>query len=144
MDCSFGLLKPDCFKRDLEEEVLNEITAAGLEIAAAKRVRLTKEEVDVIWASCLSEDFYDKLIEFSVSGDCLAFIVRGNDAIARLGNLIGHYDPDKAEEETIRRRFGTSMMENIIHSANDREEFLRESLLFFSQEELNQLIQGKK
>ena len=67
MNYSFGLLKPDCLKRGIEKEVLTAIESVGLEIVAIKRVRLTKKEVDVIWAPCLKEDFYNDLLEFSLS-----------------------------------------------------------------------------
>lgn len=144
MNYSFGLLKPDCLKRGVEKEVLAEIEASGLGIVAIKRVRLTREEIDVIWAPCVAEYFYEDLLEFSMSGDSLVFIVRGENAIDRLTDLVGHYESDLAEKGTIRHRFGTSAMENVIHSTNDEETFWVESLLFFSRLELDKLINGEK
>lgn len=93
MNYSFGLLKPDCLKRGLEYEVLGTIEAAELEVVAAKRVMLTKNEVDVIW-KLRNEDFYEEFLEFSLSGDCMAYIVKGDNAIDRLSDLIGYYEPD--------------------------------------------------
>ncbi len=140
MDCSFGLLKPDCLKKGIEKEVLSEIEVAGLEIIAIKRVRLTKKDVDIIWEPCLKEDFYEDLLKFSLSGDCLVFIVKGENSISRLNNLVGHYEPETAEEDTIRHRFGRSAMENAIHSTGDEETFRREALLFFTPSELDKLL----
>lgn len=112
MNYSFGLLKPDCFKRGIEKEVLMAIKSAGLEIVAVKRVRLTKKEVNIIWAPCLKENFYNDLLGFSLSGDCIVFIAKGNNAITKLNDLVGHYDPAKARKNTIRHRLGISLMEN--------------------------------
>lgn len=131
MNYSFGLLKPDCIKRGLEEELFKIIESAGLKIIASKRVRLTKKEVDIIWASCVKEDFYEEMLEFSLSGDSTVFIVEGEDAIVRLNNLVGHYDPAIAKEGTIRKRFATSLMENLVHSSINEEVFWEETTLFF-------------
>jgi len=131
MNYSFGLLKPDCTKRRLEKEVFKMIESAGLKIIANKRVRLGKKEVDIVWASCVEEDFYEEMLEFSLSGDSIVFIVEGEDAIARLNNLVGHYDPAIAKEGTIRKRFATSLMENLIHSSSNEKAFWEETILSF-------------
>ncbi len=140
MNYSLGLLKPDCLKRGIEKKVLAAIEAIGLEIIAFKSVRLTKKEVDIIWATCLAENFYEELLKFSLSGDCVVFIVKGGEAITRLNELVGHYDPTQAAEHTIRHRFGSSAMENVIHSTLNEEMFWKEGSLFFSQPELKRLL----
>ncbi|KPJ55564.1 hypothetical protein AMJ49_06835 [Parcubacteria bacterium DG_74_2] len=144
MNYSFGLLKPDCLKRSIERKVLTAIESIRLEIVAIKRVRLTKKEVDVIWSPCLGEDFYEELLRFSLSGDSMVFIVKGDDAIGRLSDLVGYYEPTQAEEDTIRHRFGKSVMENVIHSTATEEMFWKEVSLFFTQTELNQLLTDLK
>jgi len=130
---SFGLLKPDCLKRGIEKEVLSMIGSAGLEIIAIRHVRLTKKEVDIIWAPCAKEYFYNDPVEFSTSGDSVVFIVKGEGAIMRLNELVGHYDPVKAKEDTIRHKFGKTLMENVIHSMGTEETFRKEASLFFVQ-----------
>lgn len=140
MKYSFGLLKPDCLRRGIEKEILAEIEASGLKIIAIKRLRLTKKEIDVIWAPCVKEDFYEELLKFSTSGDCIVFIVKGDNAINKLSNLVGHWDRRQAEKHTIRHRYGTSPMENIIHSSATQGDFWKEVLLFFTKAELNRLL----
>ncbi len=139
MNYSFGLLKPDCLKRGIEKEILTAIEIAGLEIIATKRVRLTKNEVNAIWNLC-NENFYEEFLKFSLSGDCIVFIVKGNNAIVKLSNLVGHWDPKRAEKHTIRHRYGTSAMENVIHSSATKETFWREISLFFTRPELKRLL----
>lgn len=120
----------------MEKEVLEIIESYGFEIIAEKRVRLTKREVDIVWETCLFEDFYEGLLEFSLSGDCVVFIVRGDDAITSLNNLVGHREPMKAKSHTIRHRFGISNRRNLIHSTEDEGTFWKEVSLFFTQSEL--------
>lgn len=131
MKYSFGLLKPDCIKRDLEGEVFAMIEVAGLKIIASKRVRLTREQVAGVWPTCVGADFYEEMVEFSLSGDSIVFIAEGNDAIDHLSDLVGHHDPAIAKECTIRKRFATSLTENIIHSTMDEKTFWEETTLFF-------------
>ena len=140
MNDSFGLLKPDCVKRNIEKKLLKIIESNGLEIVIAKRVRLTKREVDIIWASCMEESFYDDLLKFSLSADCVIFIAKGNNAIDNLNYLVGHYDPINAESHTIRHQFGKTTMENVIHSTSNKETFYKEALLFFTQSELRKIL----
>lgn len=133
MERSFGLLKPDCLKRGLEREVLAFIESSGLEIVAIKTVRLTRAHVDTIWSSCRPMAFYEKMVEFSTSDDCIVFIAQGKEAISRLTALIGHYDPAKAQKGTVRQLFGTSLMENIAHSSSNTEMYEKEVSLFFGE-----------
>ena len=98
MDRSFGLLKPDCLKRGFEGEVFKMIENAGLSIITSKRVRLTEDQVAGVWPTCVGEPFYQEMLEFSLSGDSIVFIVEGDNAIDRLSNLVGHYDPKIAKK----------------------------------------------
>jgi nucleoside-diphosphate kinase len=134
LERSFGLLKPDCLQRGLEREVLALVRSSGLEIVAIKTVRLTRDHVDAIWPSCRTMEFYEDMVEFSTSGDSIVFIVQGKDAIRRLTALVGHYIPAKAKKGTVRQLFGTSAMENIIHSSSDTKTYRGEKSLFFQED----------
>lgn len=131
MSRSFGLLKPDCLKRGIEREVLTAIEATGLALVKTMIVRLTPFMVEIIWHPCIGQYFWEDMKEFFASGDCMVFIVEGNNAIDRLNEVVGFYDPNKANKGTIRQKFGTSAMENVIHSASDEEAFRQEVILFF-------------
>mgnify|MGYP001563428231 CR=1 FL=1 len=131
MEYSFGLLKPDCIKRDLQEEVFKMIESAGLKIIASKRVRLTREQVAGVWPTCVGEDFYEEMVEFSLSGDSIVFIAEGDNAIDCLSDLVGYHDPAIAKDGTIRKRFATTLTENIAHSTMDEKTFWEETTLFF-------------
>lgn len=131
MKYSFGLLKPDCLKRDLVDDVFEMIKSAGFKIIANRRVRLTSMQVAGVWPTCVGESFYEEMLEFSLSGDSIVFIVEGDNAIDRLSDLVGHHDPVIAKDGTIRKRFATSLTENIIHSTLNLEIFWEEVTLFF-------------
>lgn len=113
------------------DEVFEMIKSAGFKIIANKRVRLTSMQVAGVWPTCVGESFYEEMLEFSLSGDSIVFIVEGDNAIDRLSDLVGHHDPVIAKDSTIRKRFATSLTENIIHSVLNLETFWGEVTLFF-------------
>jgi len=113
------------------EEVFAMIKLAGFKIIASKQVRLTEDQVAGVWPTCVGEPFYEEMVEFSLSGDSIVFIVEGDNVIDRLSDLVGHHDPTIAKKDTIRWRFATSLTENIIHSALNAETFWEEVVLFF-------------
>ena len=61
----------------------------------------------------------------------MIFIAKGHNAITKLNDIVGCYDPVKAKKHTIRHKLGKSVMENIIHSTSTEETFWREVSLFF-------------
>lgn len=132
MGYSFGILKPDCLKRGIEEEAISLIECSGLRVISFKRVRLTREDVGAIWPSCREMEFYGDMVDLFLSGDCIVFLVEGEDAIKQLNDVVGHFDPEKAEVGTIRRLLGTSPMENVIHSSLDEEAYEKEKSLFLT------------
>lgn len=136
MSRSFGLLKPDCLKRGIQKDVFRIIRFSGLKIVKAKKVQLNEQNVASIWPTCKKEDFYEDMVRFSMSGICIAFIAEGENAIERLNELVGYHDPLQAKKGSIRALFGSSKMENIIHSSSCKDTFEKETLLFFNPNEL--------
>lgn len=134
MKYSFGLLKPDCIIRNLESNIFLLMESNKLKVIAFKRVRLSNDEVEIIWPACKSESYYHEMVDFSTSEDSIVFIVKGDLAIERLNELVGHYNPEIAKTGTIRKKFGISCMRNIIHSVDNKEIFKKHATLFFSKD----------
>jgi nucleoside diphosphate kinase len=57
---------------------------------------------------------------------CLVLIYEGNDAIAKIRNVLGPTDPTKAPGGTVRRDFGSDVMVNTAHASDSPESVLRE------------------
>jgi len=57
---------------------------------------------------------------------CLALVYQGEKAISRIRSVLGATDPIKAEWATIRRIYGHTIMENVAHASDSRQNFLRE------------------
>mgnify|MGYP001562269068 CR=1 FL=1 len=135
---SLGLLKPDCTERDLLDTALQMVRAAGLEIVALKPIKMTAEDVVAFYPQVLKEEFFDEMSLFLQSGISIAYIVKGEDAIGILDELVGETDPADAEPGTI-RSMGESIRRNLAHSSDGQESFLREASVIWSDDELERI-----
>jgi len=57
---------------------------------------------------------------------CVALIYQGEEAIAKIRNVLGPTDPAKAPHGTVRKEFGKDIMINGAHASDSSESFLRE------------------
>lgn len=140
---SVVMLKPDCLRRGLVDEVLNRITGEG-EIIARETTTVQDWQIFVHYADLLvdrdwfSVDVVDYLRRFYVRHDVVIALVRGSgtDTPTRIRALLGHYDPTCAKKGTIRGDFGTDsqetsraegrLIENLVHSSDDPDTVCRD------------------
>jgi len=66
------------------------------------------------------------------SGPIIVAIVKKENAVEDFRLLIGNTDPTKADEGTIRAKFGTSITNNAIHGSDSNENAELEASYFFS------------
>ncbi|MCX7985081.1 MAG: nucleoside-diphosphate kinase [Bacteroidetes bacterium] len=133
---TLAILKPDCVRKNLQGEVIKRIQDAGFKILAMKQVRLTKEEASAFYAVHKGRPFFDGLIEFMTSGQCVPIALEKENAVEDFRKLIGNTDPALAEEGTIRRLYADNKGENIVHGSDSSENGVREVAFFFSEREL--------
>ena len=72
------------------------------------------------------------------SGPCLTMVLEGENAIARLREVMGATDPAKAAPGTIRKDFAASIEANAIHGSDAAETAQFEIGYFFPGIELAQ------
>ena len=130
------ILKPDCVRKNLQGEVLSRLQKAGFKILGFKQIRLSKEEAEEFYAVHKGRPFYDGLVEFMTSGQCVPVALEKENAISDYRELIGATDPKDAKEGTIRKLFADNKGENIVHGSDSVENGIREVNYFFSASEL--------
>ncbi|MDA0986764.1 MAG: nucleoside-diphosphate kinase [Bacteroidetes bacterium] len=136
MERTLCILKPDCVKKNLQGEVLSRIQKAGFKILGFKQIRLSKEEAQEFYAVHKGRPFYDGLVEFMTSGQCVPVALEKENAISDYRELIGATDPKDAKEGTIRKLFADNKGENIVHGSDSVENGVREVNYFFNASEL--------
>lgn len=144
MKYSFGVLKPDCLKRGLVEDVFGLVRSGGLDIVFSRRQMLTTSDAEFLYSRCKESDFFQGLIEFMTSGEVIIYIVKSEDqicAIDSLNRVTGHTNPADAKPQTL-RNLGISIRENIAHSTADESTFWSEVNYFLTENEISELKLG--
>ena len=136
MEKTFIIFKPDCMEKKHVGEVLNRFERAGFEIAGCKMTRLAPALLRVHYAHVASLPFYPTLENFMSSRPVIVAVLRGENAIARVRDLLGPTDSTKAPKGTIRGDLGESKTINILHASDSPENAKIEIERFFEPEEI--------
>lgn len=130
-ETSLILFKPDCIQKNLAGEVLRRFQEAGFAVRGIKMMRLSEELLREHYAHIADLPFFPEIVEFMQSSPVIALALNGEDAIARIRDLIGPTDSTAAEKGTIRGDFGLDKMKNICHASDSPEAAAAELKRFF-------------
>jgi nucleoside-diphosphate kinase len=118
---TFSIIKPDAVKAGQAGEILARLEKGGFEVVALRLRRLTRAQAEGFYHVHRERPFFSSLIAFMSSGPCITMVLEGENAIARLRDLMGATDPAKAAPGTIRRDLATSIEANCIHGSDAPE-----------------------
>lgn len=130
------IIKPDAVERNLIGEIISDFEKNGLRVVAMKMVKLRKEEAEGFYHLHRGKGFFESLTEFMSSGPCVIMIIEGDDAIKMVRGIMGATDPQKAEEGTIRRKYGLNIERNSVHGSDSKESAEFEVGYFFNSLEI--------
>jgi len=136
LEHTLSIIKPDAVARNIIGKIYNRFEEGGLQIVAAKMLRLTHEQAEVFYAVHRERPFYPELIDYMTSGPVMVQVLEGEDAIARHREIMGATDPKKAEPGTIRADFAESVTKNAVHGSDATETAAHEIAFFFGQFDL--------
>ncbi len=120
MQKTFLAVKPQSFARAEAPDVV-EMLAKLLPDAkclAMSVYRPSKELAEAHYAAHRDKAFFGDLVASFTAGPILGMVWEGEDIIARAREAMGATDPSKAAEHSIRKRFGLSISDNIIHGSD--------------------------
>ena len=130
------LVKPDAMRRALAGEILRRFEARGLELRAARLVRVDRELAERHYAVHREKPFFGELVEFITSGTTLALVLEGEGAIAVCRTTIGATNPAEAGPGSIRGDLALSMPDNLVHGSDSPETAAEEVELWFGDDGL--------
>lgn len=136
MERTFTMIKPDGVRKALVGEIVKRYQDAGLKLIGLKLMRLSQEKAEELYSIHKGKPFYDELVEFIISGPVVPMVLEGENAVARVREIMGATDPKQAAPGTIRGDFAEEVSENIVHGADSVESANREIPIFFSEVEL--------
>jgi nucleoside-diphosphate kinase len=135
MEKTFVMLKPGVLQRRIAGELLNRFERKGLKIVALKLLRMSRGMVEAHYAEHRGQDFYEKLVEYTLSGPVIAMVLEGDEAIAVVRRLAGPTNLLDAPAGTIRGDYAARTRLNIVHASDSPASAEREIGLFFKSEE---------
>jgi len=129
---TLSIIKPDAVERNLTEEIKNEFKSNGFTIKNEKKIKLEKSEAEKFYQVHQSKSFYNALCEYLSSGPILVMILEKLNAVIDNRKLMGATDPQKAEEGTLRKKYGISIDKNSVHGSDSIDNAKIEIDFFFS------------
>lgn len=136
IETTLVLLKPDCLADRLCGDVIKRFEASGLEIVGCKMMLLADEVLAEHYAHVMDRPFYPGLKSFMQSSPVIVLALLGENAVARVRDLMGPTDSRKAPKGTIRGDFGKDVMINVVHGSDSPENAALELKRFFAESEL--------
>mgnify|MGYP001253596409 CR=1 FL=1 len=128
---TLSIIKPDAVERNLQDQIKKEFIDKGFEIKSEKKIKITKSEAEEFYKVHQSKPFYGELCNYLSSGPIVVMILEKEDAVIGNRQLMGATDPSKAEEGTLRKKYGISIDKNSVHGSDSLENAKIEIDFFF-------------
>ena len=131
MERTLSIIKPDAVAKNVVGQILARFEGAGLKIAAAKMVHLSRADAEAFYGVHKARPFFNDLVGFMISGPVMIQVLEGEGAIAKNREMMGATDPKKADKGTIRADFADSIDANAVHGSDAPETAANEIAFFF-------------
>ena len=129
---TLSIIKPDAIERKLENEIKSMFSNNGFKILKEKKLQLNKSDAEEFYKVHQTKSFYNNLCEYLSSGPIIVTVLQKENAVIENRNLMGATDPTKAEEGTIRKKYGISIDKNSVHGSDSVENAKIEINFFFN------------
>lgn len=128
---TFVMIKPDGVGRKLIGEVIKRLEQKLMTIVDVKMEHLEQDKAEKLYEMHKGKDFFNMLIEYTISGPVVLMKIQGEEAIMNCRIVTGETYPEKRKAGSIRGDFSPYLTENIVHAASSKQDAKRELELFF-------------
>ena len=128
---TLSIIKPDAVERNIDNKIKTFFEENNLKILKSKKVKISKEEASEFYKVHQTKPFYNNLCNYLSSGPIIVMILEGENAVSKNRQLMGATDPLKAEEGTLRKKYGISIDKNSVHGSDSFENGKKEIDFFF-------------
>jgi nucleoside-diphosphate kinase len=130
------MLKPGVLQRRIAGEVLTRFERKGLKIIALRLLLLDRTTAEAHYREHQGKDFYEKLLEYTLSGPVIALILEGEGAVSLVRRMVGPTDVRESPPGTIRGDYAYRTRLNIVHASDSPASAEREIALFFKPQDM--------
>ena len=131
LEKTLSIIKPDAVERNLQEEIKKIFIDNGFNITNEKKIQISKSEAEEFYKVHQSKSFYPELCNYLSSGPIVVMVLEKDNAVLENRKLMGATDPAKAEDGTIRKKYGISIDKNSVHGSDSLENANIEINFFF-------------
>lgn len=131
LERTLTIIKPDAVQAGHIGDIINIFEANKFRIVAARLVNLRKAEAEGFYAVHRGKPFFESLTNFMSSGPAIPMVLEGENAIARLREVMGATNPANAAPGTIRKLYAASIEANCVHGSDAAETAAFEISYFF-------------
>lgn len=131
IETTLNIIKPNAVRKNAIGKVIQTFEDNGLAVVALRMETLTREKAERFYAEHVGKPFFEGLIEFMTSGPAVAIALRGENAIAKVREIMGNTNPEKAAPGTLRAELADNMTENAVHGSDSPQSAAREVAFFF-------------
>ena len=132
MERTLILVKPDAFARNLTGEIIARFERKGLRLVAMTLMTMSRDLAAQHYAEHEGKGFYEELVTFITSGQLVAMVLEGEQAIVAARQVIGATNPIEATTGSIRGDYAIEVGQNMVHGSDSPDSAAREVALFFA------------
>jgi nucleoside-diphosphate kinase len=136
MQKTFAIIKPDAVAAGNAGNILALIEESGFRIVAMRKETLTRPVAEGFYAVHKGKGFFAELVDFMTEGPVVLLALEREDAINKWREVMGATNPEKADEGTVRKLYGTNIGRNASHGSDAPETAAFELSWFFRGYEL--------
>ena len=132
LDRTLAIVKPDAVRRNLIGRILAHLEERGFVVRELRMMRLSEDQARRFYEVHAQRPFYDSLVSFMTSGECVPMVLEREGAVGALREAIGATDPARAAAGTVRALYAESVERNAIHASDSEANAEREIEFFFA------------
>ena len=132
LDRTLAIVKPDAVRRNLIGRILAHLEERGFVVRELRMMRLSEDQARRFYEVHAQRPFYDSLVSFMTSGECVPMVLEREGAVEALREAIGATDPAQAAPGTLRALYAESVERNAIHASDSEANAEREIDFFFA------------
>jgi nucleoside-diphosphate kinase len=136
MEQTLIIIKPDAVQRHLVGAITARFEQKGLQLVAAKLMRIPLSLAQQHYAVHKGKPFFDGVTKYLSSSPSMVMVWQGQSVIGMARKLMGKTFGSEAEPATIRGDFGCSRGYNLVHGSDSPESAAYEIGLYFKPEEI--------
>lgn len=131
LELTFAMIKPDAIKAGNMGKIIAMIEENGFTIVRMQLGHMSKEVAEAFYGVHKDRPFFGELLNSITSGPVVIMALGKDNAIQAWRDLMGATDPLKANEGTIRKKFGQNIGNNAVHGSDAPQTAAQELGMFF-------------